>query len=195
VSLFIAMFAVQVRAAEPTRVPVDFNRIQGVLSVVWGDPAPWDSREDANKFFLLADDHSTTEIFLTEDLVRTAGGVDRLSGRRVELVVGPDRGVGEDHFLKRKPIVHSIRVLSNGTPPKAAAVIMYDGIKPMGRKVAHHSTDLDTARVVGKRRCSHPTIFKVNAKEAHEAGVRFYLGNEDIWMSDAIPPEYLSVEE
>jgi len=123
VSLFFAMSAAQVRAAEPSWVPVDFNRIQGVLSVVWGDPTPWESREDVNKFFLLADDRSTTEVFLTEDLVRTAGGVDRLNGRRVELVVGPDRGVGENQLLKRNPIVHSIRVLSNGIQPKFSKAV------------------------------------------------------------------------
>jgi len=123
VCLFFVVSAVQVRAAEPSRVPVDFDRIQGVLSVVQGDPAPWESREDVEKFFLLADDLSSTEVFLTEDQIRVVEGTSRLDGSRVELVVGPDRGEAEDHFLKRKPVVHSIRVLSNKTPSKAAKAV------------------------------------------------------------------------
>jgi len=86
-------------------------------------------------------------------------------------------------------------VLYHGTPPKAASRIMVDGIQPMSRKTAHHSTDIETARVVGKRRHPYPTIFRVAAKRAWDDGIKFYLGNEDIWMSDAIPPEYLEVEE
>ena len=82
-------------------------------------------------------------------------------------------------------------ILYHGTPPKFAKLIKEEGIKPMSRKTAHHSTDLDTAVMVGRRRHPHPVIFVVKAKEAHKAGIKFYLGNEDIWMSDAIPPEYL----
>jgi M6 family metalloprotease-like protein len=123
VSLFIADSEVQIHAAESSQVPVDFSRIQGVLSVVSGDPVPWGSGADVKGYFLQVDNQITTEVFLAEDLVRTVGGVDRLDGRRVELVIGSDRREAEDQLLKRKPIVHSIRILSDETQSKASKAV------------------------------------------------------------------------
>jgi M6 family metalloprotease-like protein len=128
VSLLIAVSTARVRAAEPSRVPVDLNRIQGVLSVVSGDPAPWESRADVEKFFLLADNQITSEVFLNEDLVRTAGGADNLDGRRVELVIESYPDVFGDQLFKRIPIARSIQILSDGTRSKAAKAV--SGSKP-----------------------------------------------------------------
>ncbi|MBD3857943.1 MAG: hypothetical protein IFK92_15735, partial [Acidobacteria bacterium] len=123
VSLLIAVSALQVRAADPSRTPVDLNRMEGVLSVVFGDPVPGDSRADVEKFFLLSDDQMTTEVFLAEDLVRTAGGADRLDGRKVELVVESYSDVfGKPQFTKI-PTAHSIRIISDGPRSKAAKAV------------------------------------------------------------------------
>ena len=130
VSLLIAVSTARVRAAEPSRVPVDLNRIQGVLSVVSGDPAPWESRADVEKFFLLADNQITSEVFLDEDLVRTAGGADNLDGRRVELVIESYPDVFGDQLFKRIPVARSIQILSDGTRSKAAKAV--SGSKPWG---------------------------------------------------------------
>lgn len=83
--------------------------------------------------------------------------------------------------------------LYHGTPPKVAQVILKEGIKPMGRQYAHHSTDVPTAENVGRRRHPKPAILTIRAREAHASGVRFYWGNEDIWLSDEIPSEFLMV--
>ncbi len=123
VSLLIALSATQVRAADPSRTHVDLDRVQGVLSVVWGDPAPGDLRKDVNKYFLLDDNHSTTEVFLTEDQVRTVGGADRLDGRRVELVIESYRDVFGDQLFTKIPIAHSVQILSDGTRSKFAKAV------------------------------------------------------------------------
>ncbi|MDH3812874.1 MAG: hypothetical protein OEV48_00155 [Acidobacteriota bacterium] len=128
VCLVITVSALQVHAAESSRVHVDLNRMEGVLTVVSGDPAPGDSRADVEKFFLLSDDQMTTEVFLAEDLVRTAGGADRLNGRRVEVVVESYPGVLGDQLFPKIPIAHSIRILSDGTRSKAAKAV--SGSKP-----------------------------------------------------------------
>jgi len=128
VSLLIAVSALQVRAADPSRTPVDLNRMEGVLSVVSGDPVPGDSRADAEKFFLLSDDQMTTEVLLAEDLVRTAGGADRLNGRRVELVVETYADVFGNQLFTKIPIAHSIQILSEGPRSKAAKAV--SGSKP-----------------------------------------------------------------
>ena len=128
VSLLIAVSTRQVHSAEPSRVPIDLNRIQGVLSVVSGDPAPGGSRTDVEKFFLLDDNQITTEVFLAEELVRTVGGADRLDGRRVELVIESYRDVFGDQLFTKIPIAHSIQILSDGTRSKAAKAVT--GSKP-----------------------------------------------------------------
>lgn len=45
--------------------------------------------------------------------------------------------------------------------------------------------------VAGRRRDGHPVLLKVDAKRAYEDGVRFYQGNEDIYLADPIGAGYL----
>lgn len=82
--------------------------------------------------------------------------------------------------------------LYHGTTPFAAFIIRREGIKPMGRQYAHLSSTPDTARTVGGRRDQNPIILTVDARKAHREGIRFYPGNEDIWLADHVPPEYIS---
>jgi len=122
-SLLIAVSAPQVRAAEILREPGELNRMHGILTVVWGDPAPWDSRTDVTKYFLLDDNRITTEVLLDEELVRAAGGASTLDGRRVELVVEPDLELAEDRPQMVNTVVRSIRFLSNEARTKASKAV------------------------------------------------------------------------
>jgi putative RNA 2'-phosphotransferase len=36
-------------------------------------------------------------------------------------------------------------------------------------------------------------LLKIRALEAFRAGVMFYHGNEDTWLADAVPPEYIDL--
>jgi putative RNA 2'-phosphotransferase len=81
--------------------------------------------------------------------------------------------------------------LFHGTPPKVATIIEGEGLRPMGRQYVHLSTDLDTARTVGRRRCKSPVIFRVDAARAHAEGQRFYAGEDGTWLTDSLGPEYL----
>ena len=82
--------------------------------------------------------------------------------------------------------------LFHGTSPWAAEVIEVDGLRPMGRQFVHLSVDRDTARAVGSRRGDVPVILRVGARAAAEAGVTFYVGNEKVWLADAVPPEFIT---
>jgi len=44
---------------------------------------------------------------------------------------------------------------------------------------------------VGRRRSEQPVILEVLALEAHRAGIRFYPGNDQVWLADAIPPQFI----
>jgi putative RNA 2'-phosphotransferase len=96
---------------------------------------------------------------------------------------------------------HSVPTKINKTPAEppivlyhgtgAADSILSEGLKPMRRQYAHLSIDEETALMVGRRKTSHPVILKIRAKEAHEAGILFYPGNESIWLADYIPPQFI----
>lgn len=83
--------------------------------------------------------------------------------------------------------------LYHGTSSGSAAHIAREGLQAMNRQYVHLSTDEATARMVGSRHAPQPVILIVRAREAHAAGVRFYLGNDDVWLADVIPPEFIDI--
>jgi len=82
-------------------------------------------------------------------------------------------------------------LLYHGTSPATAALILAEGLKPMGRQYVHLSVDLETAGQVGRRKARAPVILEVLAAEAHAAGVAFYQGNDQVWLADAVPARFL----
>ena len=42
-----------------------------------------------------------------------------------------------------------------------------------------------------KRHDDKPCILTVDAKRAWNEGIKFYLGNEKVWLADAIPSKYI----
>lgn len=81
--------------------------------------------------------------------------------------------------------------LYHGTTAQAATTIRREGLRSMKRQYVHLSTDERTARVVALRRTGQPVILRVNARKAYEQGIKFYPGNEDVWLADSIPPEFI----
>jgi putative RNA 2'-phosphotransferase len=82
-------------------------------------------------------------------------------------------------------------VLFHGTTPQAAAFIRREGLRPMRRQYVHLSADEATALQVGRRRTGSPVLLKIDAERAARNGVAFYLGNDMVWLADAIPPEFI----
>lgn len=121
--------------------------------------------------------------------------IDESSKQRFELRDGKIRAF-YGHSLPKK--VEKSRttppaILFHGTTPQAAAAIRREGLKPMSRQYVHLSTDEKTARLVALRRTSQPVILRIAALQAHEQGISFYLGNEDIWLADPIPPTFITL--
>jgi len=84
-------------------------------------------------------------------------------------------------------------LLYHGTTAQAAAAILKEGLRSMKRQYVHLSTDEQTAHVVALRRTSKPVILHIDALKAHEQGINFYAGNEDIWLADPIPATFISI--
>ena len=83
-------------------------------------------------------------------------------------------------------------ILYHGTSVQALDAIRKSGLQPMSRQRVHLSEDRETAQLVGSRHPGQTVILTVRAGDAHRAGVRFYTGNESVWLADAIPPEFLN---
>lgn len=86
-------------------------------------------------------------------------------------------------------------LLYHGTARRFLPSIFSVGLQPCSRQYVHLSQDTETALQVGRRRDSAPALLIVRAGEAFRRGVRFYLGNEKVWLADSIPAEFLSESE
>jgi putative RNA 2'-phosphotransferase len=84
-------------------------------------------------------------------------------------------------------------ILYHGTAVEALDTIRQAGLKPMRRQYVHLSKDLKTANLVAQRKRRRIAILEIRSGEAHRNGVRFYPGNEMVWLADAIPPEYIVI--
>ncbi len=82
-------------------------------------------------------------------------------------------------------------ILYHGTARRFLPAIKEKGLLPMRRQYVHLSVDTETAIQVGKRRDSEPVILKVNSKKAFENGVKFYIGNEKVWLCDKLSAEFI----
>ena len=70
-------------------------------------------------------------------------------------------------------------------------MVLTTGLKAMGRQFVHLSADVETATKVGMRKSHAPVILVVAAEQAFTSGVKFYHGNESVWLADEVPPQYL----
>lgn len=82
-------------------------------------------------------------------------------------------------------------ILYHGTARRFLESIRAGGLLPQGRQYVHLSQDIETARNVGKRRDDKPCILVINAKKAWDEGIKFYLGNEKVWLADTVPGRYI----
>lgn len=82
-------------------------------------------------------------------------------------------------------------LLYHGTYEAVAGLIRAEGLKRMNRHHVHLSADAETARAVGSRR-GRPVIFAVDAARMAADGHAFFVAENGVWLTDAVPPEYLS---
>lgn len=82
-------------------------------------------------------------------------------------------------------------VLYHGTSPNAAERILLEGLRSMSRQYVHLSIDAAGAAQVGRRKAHSPTILEVDAARADAEGIKFYRGNDQVWLADLIPAEFI----
>lgn len=86
--------------------------------------------------------------------------------------------------------------LFHGTSRRLLPIILLKGLTPHGKlQYVQLTPKPQSAREAGLRHDSEPIVLQVHAQRAHEAGVRFYPRGKGVWLSDRIPPEFLTIRE
>ncbi|MEU0964325.1 RNA 2'-phosphotransferase [Streptomyces sp. NPDC005917] len=80
--------------------------------------------------------------------------------------------------------------LYHGTVARHLDAIRTGGLRPMSRHDVHLSADRETATRVGARR-GRPIVLSVDAGAMHRAGHVFHVSANGVWLTKAVPPEYL----
>ena len=85
-------------------------------------------------------------------------------------------------------------VLYHGTVERFLQSIMATGLEKRSRQHVHLSPDVVTATRVGSRR-GQPIILQIDATSMHSAGFVFFRSANGVWLTEQVPPEYISKVE
>ncbi|WP_095046235.1 RNA 2'-phosphotransferase [Streptomyces sp. WM6386] len=80
--------------------------------------------------------------------------------------------------------------LYHGTVDRYLDAIRAEGLRPMNRHDVHLSPDRETATRVGARR-GRPVVLSVDTGAMHRDGHVFHVSSNGVWLTKAVPPEYL----
>ncbi len=80
--------------------------------------------------------------------------------------------------------------LYHGTATRFLDSIMKKGIEKRGRQDVHLSKDEETAVKVGKRHGT-PVVLRIEAGKMHKKGYKCKLGDDQAWLTDGIPLEFI----
>ena len=123
------------------------------------------------------------EIVATSDKKRFTLSDDRTRIRAAQ-------GHSVEVALSLEPVTPP-ETLYHGTATRFMEPIRAEGLKPGSRQQVHLSGDEVTARAVGSRH-GKPAILRVASGEMYRAGHIFYRADNGVWLTDAVPPQFLS---
>ncbi len=82
------------------------------------------------------------------------------------------------------------KVLFHGTVARFLSDIQRLGLTKQRRHHVHLSLDRKTAAKVGARRGT-PVILEIAAAKMHADGIEFFCSENDVWLTDRVPPCYI----
>ncbi|QDU92696.1 RNA 2'-phosphotransferase [Lignipirellula cremea] len=150
------------------------------------DPAGWTPIADLLAAFAAAgrpiDRNQLEEVVATNDKKRFAISDD---GQRIRANQGHSVAVE----LGYEPAVPP-ETLYHGTVARFLPSIREQGLIRGERSHVHLSRSRETAVAVGSRR-GQPVILQVQAAAMQAAGHPFFLTPNQVWLTDAVPPEFI----
>lgn len=81
-------------------------------------------------------------------------------------------------------------VLFHGTATRFLPSIKEKGILKMSRNYVQLSENFDIAMEVGKRH-GNPVVLGVDTKTMREDGIKFYLSNNNVWLTEFVDSKYI----
>lgn len=82
-------------------------------------------------------------------------------------------------------------VLFHGTATRFLESIREKGILKMSRNYVQLSEKIDTAMEVGGRH-GNPVVLGVDTKTMREDGIKFYLSNNNVWLTEFVDSKYIT---
>lgn len=82
-------------------------------------------------------------------------------------------------------------VLYHGTATRHLDFILQQGLVNGCRHHVHMSTDQETMVAVATRH-GKPVLLSIDAKRMHADGHEFFVTGNHVWLTDHVPPEYLT---
>lgn len=171
----------------------------------------------ASKFMSYVLRHGVTEVGVTmstggwvaiDDLIQQSQDHTALTNELILEVVATNNkrrfALSDDGLSIRASQGHSVQidlgltpeappaVLYHGTAEKSMASIRQDGLRSGDRNHVHLSSDTTTARAVGQRH-GRPVVIEVDAATMFADGYHFYLSENNVWLTEAVPSMYLKV--
>ena len=82
-------------------------------------------------------------------------------------------------------------ILYHGTATRFLESIREQGLKAGSRHHVHLSLDVSTAVSVGKR-YGKPVVLEIQAMRMHQRGFKFFLAENEVWLTDVVPAEFIN---
>lgn len=149
------------------------------------------------------DEHGWADV---SELIEGVGKTHRINMEILEQIVAEDDkqrfSFNEDKTLIRANQGHSIpvdveleevdppEVLYHGTAVKYEESIDREGLIPKSRLYVHLSGDEATAHKVGMRH-GKPIIYRIMSGKMNRDGYTFYRSVNGVWLTKAVPVEYM----
>jgi putative RNA 2'-phosphotransferase len=124
------------------------------------------------------------EVVATNEKKRFALSPD---GKRIRAVQGHSTGSVAIAYAEQTPP----DLLYHGTATRFLESIRAQGLIPGFRHHVHLSADPVTATKVGQRH-GQPQVLVVAAAEMHRRGHKFFQAENGVWLTPAVPAEFLS---
>lgn len=83
-----------------------------------------------------------------------------------------------------------LEFLYHGTVSKFLENIKKEGLQKMSRQHLHLSKDKETATIVASRR-GIPHVLSIRSGEMYRDGFKFYLSENNVWLTDEVPVKYI----
>ena len=82
-------------------------------------------------------------------------------------------------------------ILYHGTATRFLESILQKGLQRQSRQHVHLSTTVETATSVGSRH-GKVVILSIDAKRMQNDGFKFYLSENNVWLTELVPVQYIS---